>query len=163
MSVLNLSPEPEQEKIPADNNDLLNRTKSGANWFYWIAGLSLVNSIIFLFGGNLSFIAGLGITQLLDAVVDQFSHSESFSAVKIITFAVDFIIAGIFVLCGLWANKLEIWAFVVGMILYVLDTILLLIIGAYLPVAFHGFALFMIFRGFSAARQIKSSQNTPIS
>lgn len=162
MSVLNLSSEPEQEKISADNYELLRRTKSGANWFYWIAGLSLINSIIFLFGGNLSFIAGLGITQLLDAVVDQLTLSESFSAIKIITFAVDLIIAGVFVLCGLWANKLEIWAFVVGMILYILDTILLLMLGAYLPVAFHGFALFMIFRGFSAARQIKAGQNSPI-
>lgn len=163
MSVLNLSSEPEQEKIIADNDDLLRRAKSGANWFYWIAGLSLINSIIFLFGGNLSFIAGLGITQMLDAVVDQISGSEGFSAVKIITFAVDAILAGVFILCGMWANKLEIWAFVVGMVLYILDTILLLAIGAYLPVAFHAFALFMIFRGFSAARQIKISQNLPIS
>ncbi len=158
MSVLNLSSEPEQEKIIADNDDLAKRTKSGANWFYWIAGLSLVNSIIFLFGGNVSFIAGLGITQLLDAVVDQISAGEGFTAVKVITFVVDAILAGILVLCGLWANKLEIWAFVVGMVLYILDTILLLLLGAYLPVAFHAFALFMIFRGFSAARQLKASQ-----
>ncbi len=163
MGILDLSSTPEQEKIVADDYELLRRTKSGANWFYWIAGLSLVNSIIYLFGGNLSFIAGLGITQLLDAVVDQLTRSEGFSAVKIITFVVDLIIAGIFVLCGLWANKLEIWAFVVGMVLYVLDTVLLLAIGAYLPVAFHAFALFMIFRGLSAARQIKTSQNLPIS
>ena len=162
MSVLNLSPEPEQEKIAADNYDLLRRTKSGANWFYWIAALSLVNSIIFLFGGNVSFIAGLGITQLLDAVVDQLTRNDNFSAVKIITFAVDFIIAGIFVSCGLWSNKLEIWAFVVGMVLYVLDTVLLLLLGAYLPFAFHLFALFMIFRGFSAARQLKAVQNLPV-
>ena len=162
MSILNLSSEPEQEKIIADNDDLLKRAKSGANWFYWIAGLSLINSIIFLFGGNLSFIAGLGITQLLDAVVDQISGSESFSAVKIITFAVDAILAGIFILCGMWANKLEIWAFAVGMVLYILDTVLLLAIGAYLPVAFHAFALFMIFRGFSAARRMKISQSSPI-
>ena len=104
MSVLNLSSETEQEKIIADNDDLLRRAKSGANWFYWIAGLSLINSIVFLFGGNLSFIAGLGITQMLNAVVDQISGSEGFSAVKIITFAVNAILAGIFILCELWAN-----------------------------------------------------------
>ena len=158
MSVLNLSSEPAPEKIAADNYELLRRTKSGANWFYWIAGLSLVNSMIFLFGGNVRFIAGLGITQLLDAVVDQISAGEGFTAVKVITFAVDVIIAGIFVLCGLWANKLEIWAFVVGMVLYILDTILLLLLGAYLPAAFHAFALLMIFKGFSAARQLKASR-----
>lgn len=162
MSVLNLSSEPEQEKITTDDYELLKQTKSGANWFYWVAGLSLINSVIFLFGGNLSFIVGLGITQLLDAVVDQVTRGESFSIIKIIAFVVDLIIAGILVLCGLLANKLAIWAFIVGMILYLLDAVVLLIIGAYLPAAFHGFALFMIFRGLSAARRIKVREKLPI-
>ena len=37
---------------------------SGANWFFWIAGLSLVNSLIILFSGEWSFIVGLGATQI---------------------------------------------------------------------------------------------------
>ena len=28
------------------------RFKSGANWFFWIAGLSIINSIILLAGGK---------------------------------------------------------------------------------------------------------------
>lgn len=159
MSTLNLSPEPEQEKIINDHNELENRVKGGANWFYWIAGLSLVNSLIFLFGGNWSFFAGLGVTQILDAIVDQLIAPGQFSAVKIIFFTIDVLIAGVFLLCGLWANKFHVWAFVLGMILYVLDAILLLILGAYLPAGFHVFVLFMIFRGFSASRQIKTAQS----
>lgn len=158
MGTLNLTPEPEQEKISVNHYDLLNRTKGGASWFYWIAGLSLVNSLIFLFGGNWSFFAGLGVTQVIDAIVDQFTRGGEFSAVKIIAFIIELVIAGVFVLCGLWANKFQTSAFVLGMILYLLDGILLLVIGAYLPAAFHVFALFMIFRGLSAARQIKASQ-----
>ena len=46
----------------------LAQLKNGANWFYWIAGLSLVNSAIFAFGGHVSFIAGLAYTQIIDAV-----------------------------------------------------------------------------------------------
>ena len=37
-------------------------------------------------------------------------------------------------------------------------SLLLLLIGAYLPAAFHVFALFMIFRGFLAARKLNVSQ-----
>jgi hypothetical protein len=157
MGTLNLTPEPEQEKISANDYNLLNQTKSGANWFYWIAGLSIVNSLIFLFGGNWSFFAGLGVTQLIDAIVDQVAGSE-FSTVKIIAFIIELIIAGAFVLCGLWANKLQTWAFIIGMILYLFDGLLVLVLGAYLPAAFHVFALYMIFRGLSAARQINASQ-----
>lgn len=159
MGTLNLSPEPEQEKIFAENYELLSRTKSGANWFYWIAGLSLVNSLIFLFGGNWSFFAGLGITQVIDAVVDQVTRGGEFSAVKIIAFIINLVIAGVFVLCGLWANKFQTWAFIFGIILYLLDGIFLLVIGAYLPAAFHVFALYMIFKGLSAARQVTANQN----
>jgi hypothetical protein len=159
MGMLNLSSEPDQEKIFADNYELSAQTKRGANWFYWIAGLSLINSLIFLFGGNLSFIAGLGITQLIDAIVDQITRSGDFTVIKVIAFIIDLFIAAIFVLCGLWANKFKIWAFIVGMIFYFLDGVFLLVISAFLPAAFHAFALFMIFRGLSAARQINASRN----
>src|ERR1043165_9135746 len=118
MSTLNLSPEPEQEKIGVDNFELINQAKSGANWFYWIAGLSVVNSLIFLFGGNLSFFAGLGITQLVDQIVFQRSPGEGLGIIKIIGLFFNFIAAGIFLLCRLWANKLQSWAFIVGMVLY---------------------------------------------
>src|SRR5216117_2936789 len=37
--------------------------KSGASWFYWIAGLSLINSIVAFTGGQWAFLFGLGITQ----------------------------------------------------------------------------------------------------
>ncbi|HEY8561689.1 MAG TPA: hypothetical protein VIL74_15040 [Pyrinomonadaceae bacterium] len=161
MSTLNLTPEPERAEIVADDHELLSRAKGGANWFYWIAALSVVNSLIFHFGGNMSFFAGLGVTQLADAMVFQLSPDEGLGILKIIGFAFDLIVAGIFLLCGLWANRLQSWAFLVGMILYLLDGLLLLVIGVYLPgillpAAFHAFALFMIFRGFSAARQLKA-------
>lgn len=162
MSSLNLSPEENEQKSDAYRQAemdyaLVAQAKGGANWFYWIAGLSLVNSLIFLFGGNWSFFAGLGITQIIDAIVAQGSELDGISTIKIIAFVIDVIIAGIFVLCGLWANKLQTWAFVAGMIFYLLDGILVLILGAYLPAAFHLFALYMIFKGLSAARQIKAT------
>ena len=162
MGTLNILPEPEQERILADDYELVSRVKRGANWFYWIAGLSLVNSLIFLFGGNWSFFAGLGITQLVDGIVDQITRSGDFSFIKIIAFVLDLIIAAVFVMCGLWSNKFQVWAFVTGMVLYLLDGLLILVLGAYLPAAFHIFALYMIFRGLSAARQINAGRNSVI-
>jgi len=53
---------PSENSVQEDNSELQNQAKSGANWFYWIAGASLVNTIIFLFNGRVSFIIGLGIT-----------------------------------------------------------------------------------------------------
>ena len=42
--------------------------QSGANWFYWVAGLSIVNSIMQHLGGGVFFIMGLGVTSFVDAV-----------------------------------------------------------------------------------------------
>ena len=39
--------------------------QSGARWFYWIAGLSLINAIAAAANSNWSFLAGLGITQFI--------------------------------------------------------------------------------------------------
>ena len=44
------------------------RFRSGASWFYWIAGLSIVNSLVVHLQGQWAFVIGLGITQIIDAV-----------------------------------------------------------------------------------------------
>src|SRR2546430_15326300 len=41
--------------------------RSGANWLIWIAGLSLVNSVLFVTGSHWSFFLGLAATQVSDA------------------------------------------------------------------------------------------------
>src|SRR5574340_77246 len=51
---------------PRKRPDLMARHLNGANWFYWIAGLSVVNSVIVLFGGAWYFLVGLGATQFVD-------------------------------------------------------------------------------------------------
>jgi hypothetical protein len=47
---------------------LAQRHKSGANWFYWIAGLSLATSLIALGGGSWGFLISLGTTQVIDGL-----------------------------------------------------------------------------------------------
>lgn len=159
MQSLNITPDENSRQNSAETDyATVAQAKSGANWFYWIAGLSLINTLIFLFGGAWSFFAGLGVTQIIDAVVSQLTPDSGVSALKIIAVLVDVTIAGVFLMFGLYANKFHIWAFIAGMILYLLDGLLLLVFGAFLPAGFHLFALFMIFRGLTAARQLKAAQ-----
>lgn len=159
MGTLNLSDEQQTDaqQNSHDEYERNNRIKNGANWFYWIAALSLINSAIFVFGGKWSFFAGLAVTQIADALVVALSGSGSgFSIAKAVALSLDFLIAGIFALCGVFAGKLQLWAFVTGMVLYALDGVLALFLGGYLSAGFHAFALLMIFNGFTAARQSKA-------
>jgi len=124
--------------------------KSGASWFYWIAALSLINSVASLSGSNFGFALGLGVTQVFDAIA-----STAGGAGKGIAFGLDIAAAGTFVLFGVFANKAHTWAFIVGMILFAMDAVLVLLGQMWLSLALHAFALFFLFRGMQACRELK--------
>ena len=71
------------------------RTKvfhSGANWFFWIAGLSVVNSLAAFFDVEWGFIIGLGITQIVDGiawVVAEETSGGTATAIKLVAFALN--------------------------------------------------------------------------
>ena len=126
--------------------------KSGASWFYWIAGLSLVNSLIALGGFDWGFILGLGVTQVFDAIAHEFQALG-----KVVAFGLDAAVIGLFIMFGVFANKRHSWAFIVGMVLYALDSLIALLGHDWLALGFHGFALFCLFRGFAACRELKAA------
>ena len=51
-----------------------NRLRSGANWFYWIAALSVINSVMMTTESSISFIFGLTATQIIDALAVFFAE-----------------------------------------------------------------------------------------
>ena len=48
--------------------------RNGANWFFWIAALSVVNSVILLLEGDRSFVIGLGVTQVINVAALTFAQ-----------------------------------------------------------------------------------------
>jgi hypothetical protein len=126
--------------------------KSGASWFYWIAGLSMINSIAAFAGSTWRFILGLGITQILDGLGSGMSGGG-----KVIVFVLDLLAAGVLILLGVFAHKAHTWAFIVGMVLLVLDGLIFVLVQDWLGVGFHAFLLYCLFRGFSACRRIRGA------
>jgi hypothetical protein len=125
--------------------------QSGANWFIWIAGLSLVNSVLFAIGSNWAFFLGLGATQFVDAFGKEIITGTTG---QVLALAVDLVIAGIFVGLGLVSRSGAMWSFIVGIVLLVLDALLLAWVTDWAAVAFHGLALFFVVRGFQASRRL---------
>lgn len=118
--------------------------KRSANWFYWIAGLSVVNTLSALSGSNWRFVLGLGITQLADATARDLGSSGRFVALII-----DGMAAAFFILMGKFANERQKWAFVLGMIAFGLDTGFSLLFQDWIGAAFHAYVLYVIYRGFA--------------
>jgi hypothetical protein len=130
--------------------------QSGAKWFYAIAVLSLINTTLSLTKSNIRFPVGLGITQLIDALA--YLASEDFPAasmiIKILSVILNSIFAGIIAFFGWLALKKKTWAFIVGMILFSLDSVLSLLFKDWISLGFHVLALVCICKGCIALRNI---------
>ena len=131
--------------------ELEKRVKSGGSWYYWVAALSLVNSVVAFSGGGGGFVIGLSVTQFVDAML-----SADGGVMKGVGLALGVLAAGVFALFGVFACKRHVWAFIVGMLLYGLDTILTVLDQQWLGLAFHGWVLFSLFIGTRAAMQINA-------
>jgi len=136
------------------DENLLAQLKNGAGWLYWIAILSFVNSLLFLFGSNLGFPIGLGYTLFIDGIGFVAVNEGAPSFVKGIGLVVNL---GIVLICAgfaHFASRAHSWAFIVAIVLYALDALLHLVLGSLASFGFHAFALIWIVRGYLACRKL---------
>jgi len=125
------------------------RLNNGAQWFLWISGLSIVNTLILFFGGSVSFIFGLGITQLIEGLFIVTTGELSLSAALI-----SILISGVFAIIWSFAKQLSKAAFIIGILIYSADAILLLIFQDWLSFAVHMYALLMIVKGYQSISKL---------
>jgi len=126
---------------------------SGASWFWWIAGLSVVNSVLIHSGSDTSFVIGLGFTLVVDAMLKGY---------LLVAVAIDAVALAIICGLGFYARKGYLWAFVTGIVLYALDALIYLAFQDWMSVAFHGLALFYLFRGAKALHAaLKEAKEAP--
>ena len=133
--------------------ELSQRYKAGANWFYWIAGLTIVTSVIALSGGGWRFFISLGTTQIIDALADGLS-TELGGVPKVVALILDLIVTGVFVMFGWLAGKKHLWAYILGMVLFLFDGFVSLLFQDWIGAIAHAVVLFFMFRGFQAGREL---------
>lgn len=136
---------------------LENQIKGGTSWFFWIAGLSILNSIIFFTGGSITFVVGLGATQFIDGFISALVKDVSSGAgtvFRVIGFGLDFLFAGAFAVGGILGRKKIRWAVIVGMFLYGFDGLLSLAFGDWLSTIFHVLALSGLWKGQKAIQEL---------
>ena len=132
--------------------------KGAASWFFWIAALSIINSIIFMLNLDWNFVIGLGVTQLLDFIGRSISETTA-SGMKYVSLIINILLSAVFVLIGLFANRGSRKAFMTGIILYILDAVIFVFAFDLLGVGFHIFAIYFMVRGFMACKKLNNSEN----
>lgn len=135
------------------------RLKRSANWFFWIAGLSIYNSLTPALSNQLKFVIGLGTTQL----IDQFAQSlaarpgiELDLLIRVGFLILDFLIASLFILFGLMGHRRSRPAFLAGMALYALDGLIFIIHPDILSLCFHLLALWGLSYGLQAIAKLNA-------
>jgi hypothetical protein len=132
------------------------RLKGAASWFYWIAGLSLINSVVVVAGGQIRFIIGMGVTSVVDEVARQ-AGGVGLAAGMV----VNLFVAAACAAFGVLGNRRKVWAIWLGMVLYALDGLLLVLFQDWLSVAFHGYALYRIYQALGTIKALESLEPRP--
>ena len=164
MESINEIPPDDPREADLQRYKLTTQMQNGASWFFWIAGFSLINFLLIVFGAEINFIVGLGVTTLsavMFHVVSQNIQGNLALLANIVCFVVTLAAAGTFIGLGAVARRGHIWAFCVGMFLYACDGLIFVWLEDWLSVGFHVFALFCLYGGLTAARQLIQVEPSP--
>lgn len=148
----------EQELVNAE--ELAGHTgawKNGANWLYWIVGLTVLNLILILVNSPVVMALGLVSSELIvysmgytyDAASDTFTTSTNG---LIIAGGISAALCVLLGVLGWLANSGSRIAYIIGMAIFAIDTLLFFLPGMFsiIGLGFHCYALFQLFLGLSA-------------
>ncbi len=108
----------------------------------------MVNSVAFIMNQKISFIFGLGVTRLVDAIIVGPNTEYIVPGLFL-----NMIISGIFILFWHYSTQEKLWAFLAGVIFYGLDTLIYIFFKDWLSAGFHIFVLFVIVGGYYAIQE----------
>ena len=148
---------PATSPLPMDAEvlQLFHRGKSGAAWFYWIAVLSLINTVVALSDGGIMFALGLDITMITDTIAASIALKPGGNMTILVAAIVfDAVVLGLLVLCGRLSQQRVLPVYALGMGLYLLDGLLSLFLGSIVSIVIHGYALWSMASGFAAYRKL---------
>jgi hypothetical protein len=128
-------------------------------WFFWIAGLSVVNTLAALFGTEYGMILGLGVTQFFDAFTRALVEESAGSgqATRMMGLGLTLLVAGFFTALGVFARRARTWAFLAGILAYGADAVLFLLVRDWIAIGFHVFVLVMLWGGLSMTRAVAAA------
>ena len=144
----------EAAPLPHQAAELMAARNSGANWFFWIVGLSIINTLISLTGTDWGFSLGVAATQ----VADYLAYDGKSALGRVFALGFDVLVFGFYALCGVQAMRGATWAFVLGLIFFALDTLLMLFMQQWIGLLLHGWAIFSIFTGLIANTNLRKMQ-----
>ncbi len=135
---------------------LIKAHSRGANWFFWIVALSLVNAVLISGGSDRVLAIGTNATLIMDyamkeAIAKSANMAGAFRGMEVIF---DILVLGFYGFCGWMAVRGKPWAFYLGMTVFALDTLISVIDVDVIGGLIHAWALFTMWQGAQALKQM---------
>ena len=124
----------------------------GANWFFWLAILSVINTLLVYRYQIPNTPIALAITQWLDGTSAGLNPTMSTQSMVI-----NLLIAVGLAMFGVLARRGSDLAFVLGIFLYVVDAMLAIGLRDVFGFGVHLIGLFFLFKGLLASRHIREN------
>ncbi|MBS0657916.1 MAG: hypothetical protein JSR82_06675 [Verrucomicrobia bacterium] len=137
---------------------LYQTVQAGARWFYWIAGLSIVNAVLAHSESKVQFVLGLAITQVVDYLMAQIAPGA-----KWFSLVFDVLLAGSMAYFGYKGGQAVLWALFCGLGVFLVDCALFgwlcfmggaVNTGVVLGGVFRALALVAVFGSIAATRRL---------
>jgi len=138
---------------------LIRKIKGGAGWLYLVAALTGINVLLTYMGANWRFAVGLGITDLINGIGLGLGTIGMAAGVF---FTV--VVLGCLVGLGYAAAKRQSWAFILGIIALVMDTLLLVALTNtkfMIGIILHVLAIVYLCVGYNALRRFNKLGSSP--
>jgi hypothetical protein len=132
----------------------------GAHWFYWLAAASIVNSLIVFFFHTPNSLVAFGITRWTDGTNGPLSAQGVVPPMEPTALATNILIALVFAGFGYFASRGSDLAFVIGIFLYILDSMLSIGLRDVFGFSFHILGLYFLIRGLLASRHLRENATT---
>ncbi len=130
---------------------------AGANWFFWLAALSVVNSLTVYFIGIRNTPFAFGVTQWVDGTNGPMTAEGWAPPLHLSWLIIDILVAAGFAGFGYLARRGSDLAFLLGIFLYVVDAILSIGLRDFFGFSFHLVGFFFLFRGLLASRHVREN------
>ena len=130
---------------------------AGANWFFWLAALSVINSLAVYYIGIGNTPLAFGVTQWVDGTHGPLTPEAFSPPLTAFGLIINLLIAAGFAGFGYLARRGNDVAFLIGIFLYVVDAMLSIGLRDFWGFSFHLVGFFFLFRGLLASRHVREN------
>lgn len=126
---------------------------SAVNWLYWVAGITVVNALLPLFGHKAGLSLGLGITRVAEGIFIWMGITHPAFTVIAAVLSAAFIVA-----LG-YMGKRNPWALGVAVALLALDTTLFFVVGGFskIGIFFRLWVIGALINGLMSLQRLKAA------